>query len=106
MIENIVTIFILAAVVEAVITYVVPKNNDTQPREWLKYVSAVMGVAICVAYQADILATLGVVTPIPYVGAVITGLIVGRGSNFLNDFYNKVKNPKPVVVVDGPVRGV
>lgn len=93
MIEALTTIFILAAVVEALITYFVPKNNDTAPREWLKYVSAVLGVMLCVAYSADMLAVLGVVTPIPYVGAVITGLIVGRGSNFLNDFYNKVKTP-------------
>lgn len=93
MIEAISTIFILAAVVEAIITYVVPKNNTDEPREWLKYVSAVMGVVVCVAYNADILATLGVVSTVPYIGAVITGLIVGRGSNFLNDFYAKVKTP-------------
>ena len=93
MIEAISTIFILAAVVEAIITYVVPKNNTDEPREWLKYVSAVLGVGVCVAYNADILATLGVVSTVPYIGAVITGLIVGRGSNFLNDFYAKVKTP-------------
>jgi len=93
MIEAITTIFILAAVVEAVITYFVPKNQTEEPREWIKYVSAVLGVGVCVAYNADMLAILGVVTPLPYVGAVITGLIVGRGSNFLNDFYSKVKNP-------------
>lgn len=93
MIEAISTIFILAAVVEAIITYVVPKNNTDEPREWLKYVSAVMGVVVCVAYNADILGTLGVVSTVPYIGAVITGLIVGRGSNFLNDFYAKVKTP-------------
>jgi hypothetical protein len=93
MFEAIGTIFILAAVVEAVITYVVPKNNTDEPREWLKYVSAVLGIVVCVAYNADILATLGVVSSVPYIGAVITGLIVGRGSNFLNDFYAKVKTP-------------
>lgn len=93
MFEAIGTIFILAAVVEAIITYVVPKNNTDEPREWLKYVSAVLGIVVCVAYNADILATLGVVSTVPYIGAVITGLIVGRGSNFLNDFYAKVKTP-------------
>ena len=100
MIETIATIFVLAAVVEAVITYVVPKNNTEQPREWLKYVSAAVGVFVCLAYNADILASLGVVSPFPYVGAVITGLIVGRGSNFLSDFYTKVKNPTPTVVIE------
>lgn len=100
MIENFATIFILAVTVEALIAYVLPKNQTEEPREWIKYVSAVLGVAICVVYNADILATLGVLTPVPYVGAVITGLIVGRGSNFLNDFFNRVKNPTPVVVVE------
>lgn len=93
MLEAITTIFILAAVVEALITYIVPSNQNDTPREWIKYVSAVLGVVLCVAYNADMLAILGVVTPLPYVGAVVTGLIVGRGSNFLSDFYGKVKTP-------------
>lgn len=100
MIEALAVVFILAAVVEAVIAYVVPKNNAEQPREWLKYVSAVIGVALCVAYNADMLAALGVISPFPYVGAIVTGLIVGRGSNVLNDFYGKVKNPTPTVVIE------
>jgi len=100
MIESIVAIFILAAVIEGIIAYVIPSNNAEMPREWIKYVSAVLSIAICIAYKADILATLGVLSPLPYVGEIITGLIVGRGSNFLNDFYGKIKNPMPAVVIE------
>ena len=100
MLEGIVAILVLAAVVEGVIAYVLPVNQSETPREWVKYVSAALGVVICVAYHADILAMLGIVSPFPFVGSVITGLLVGRGSNFLNDFYTRVKFPMPNVVVE------
>lgn len=93
-------IVLLAMVIEAIIAYVLPKNETDEPREWIKYLSAGLGIVLCVAYRADILAMLGVISPLPYVGSVVTGLIIGRGSNFLNDFYQRIKNPMPQVVIE------
>jgi hypothetical protein len=55
----------------------------------LRYTATVVGLAICLAYDLDLAASLGLETPIPFVGNVITGLLVGRGSNFLNDFADR-----------------
>jgi hypothetical protein len=51
-----------------------------------RYSSALVGVALCVLYQVDVLGMLGLATSVPVVPYVITGLVIGRGSNFVHDF--------------------
>ena len=95
MLETLTIAFTLAILVEGLIEYFVAKKDTSQP--WLKYVAAGVGVFVCVVYKVDILASLGAVTAIPHVGSVLTGLIVGRGSNYLNDFISKVKKPDATI---------
>ena len=52
----------------------------------VRYSSALVGVALCILYQVDTLGMLGLQTTVPVVPFVITGLIIGRGSNFVHDF--------------------
>jgi hypothetical protein len=94
-------ILILAAVVEALVEYLAepivgwiykqfaPDRTVPESLPALRYVSAAVGVLLCVLYGADLLATMGVVTSVPYVGAVVTGLLIGRGANFINDFVSR-----------------
>lgn len=98
MIENLASIFVLAVLVEGIITYFISDPDKKQP--WLKYVSAALGVVVCVLYKVDLLGALGVMTDVPFVGSVLTGIIVSRGSNYINDFISKVRDPKPEVVVN------
>lgn len=99
MLETITAAFVLAVLVEGIIEYFVAKPESSQP--WLKYVSAAIGVLVCVAYKVDVLASLGVVSTYPFIGEVLTGLVIGRGSNYLNDFVSKVKQvSKPMVAIE------
>jgi hypothetical protein len=103
MIENLgplFAIFVLAIFVEGFVEYFVSTPDKAQP--WVKYVAAALGVVLSIAYGLDLLAALGVATVYPFVGSVITGLIVGRGSNYLNDFVSRVRAPKSSVSVTGP----
>lgn len=97
MIESITAAFILAVLVEGIVEYFIAKDGASQP--WIKYVAAAIGVAVCVAYKVDVLASLGLVSAVPFVGSVLTGVVIGRGSNYLNDFISKVKKPVTVVEV-------
>jgi hypothetical protein len=92
MIENITSIFVLAVFVEGFIEYFVSTPEKAQP--WVKYIAAAIGVVLSIAYNIDLLATVGVATTYPFVGSIITGLIIGRGSNYLNDFITKIRAPK------------
>jgi hypothetical protein len=44
-----------------------------------------LGVAVCVLAGLDLFAAAGVQLAASYVGQVLSGLLVGRGSNFLHD---------------------
>ena len=94
-------ILLLAALAEGLVTYFVtpwlkPEGREDLP-EWrgmvLRYVGAVVGVALAVLYGVDLLRLAGLVSPVPYVGSVLTGLLIGRGANFVNDFVDRWLRP-------------
>lgn len=80
-------VFALAIVVEALIEYF----GAPIPSLYKPYVAALIGVALCLAYGADALALLGFVAGVPFVGAVLTGLLISRGSNYLNDLVSRLR---------------
>jgi hypothetical protein len=52
----------------------------------LRYVAALLGVALCVAYRLDLLLAAGFEAEVPMVGYSLTGVVIGRGSSFLHQF--------------------
>jgi len=108
MVGSIVGILLLAAVVEALVEYLlvpaVKPNSLEQPvpivnkpanegMDWrglvLRYSAAIIGVALCIVYGADLLALIGMESIHPVIGQIITGVLVGRGANFVNDFADR-----------------
>lgn len=82
-------ILLLAFFVEGLIEYLFGKDNETQPI--LKYVALLIGVLLAVAYNVDILAMVGLHSIVPLIGNVVSGVIIGRGSNYVNDFVGKLR---------------
>lgn len=60
------------------------------------YLSAAVGVGVCLLFQVDALDILKLPEPYwsPWSGQVFTGLIVGAGANALHDFISKTIPPK------------
>lgn len=102
---ELITILILAVAVEAIVEFFVapavkpdkePVGVPVEPApvepgvDWrsmgLRWASAAIAVLLCILYQADVLVMVGLASPYPLVGYVVTGLLIGRGSNFINDF--------------------
>ena len=82
-------IFFLAVFVEGTVEYfVAPALDKRGLSEYVKYVAVAVGIALCIVYQVDILTRLPVnMTPVhPSIGWIISGIIMGRGSNYFNDF--------------------
>ena len=97
-------IFLLAALVEALIEYLVmpwlkPEGRELSPAEdrartmALRYSAAVLGVVLCIAYGVDVLALVGLFSDWPFIGSILTGLLIGRGANFVNDFVERWIRP-------------
>src|SRR5690606_25399047 len=64
------------------------------PSTFKPYLAALLGVALCVAYGADLPAALGFTALVPFVGQVLTGLMLSRGSNYINDLIARVRGER------------
>jgi hypothetical protein len=88
-------ILILATLAESLVEYLIAPAADelADEKPWreiaMRYIAALVGVALSSLYQTDLLAMLGLVAPWPWVGWVVTGLLIGRGSNFVHDFASR-----------------
>ena len=65
-----------------------------KPYKWLlMYVAIAVSIPVSFYYQFDLIALLGgflgKVMPVSWVGIVLSGLAIGRGSNFLHQFVSK-----------------
>lgn len=91
--------FALAFLIESLVEYIFgePINHIPKivPYKWLlMYVSAIAGVLLSLFYKLDLLALI-MAREGTIVGMVITGLAIGRGSNFLHQFVSKFFPAKP-----------
>lgn len=52
--------------------------------------AAVLGIFLCVAAGVDFFMIVGIPLAIPFAGAVLSGLLVSRGANFLHDLLSAI----------------
>jgi hypothetical protein len=97
------TIITLSIIAEALVEYLTSPLASF-PSYLKAYAGMLFGVVLCVVYGADMLALLGYHTDLPYIGAVLTGLLIGRGSNIANDLISRINVvPAPAEHVDAVV---
>ena len=98
--DGLALVFILAIVVEKLveifkdIVYAIPFLPDKFRPLTLEVLSLACGVLL--AYQANINAfdLLNVKILNPMIGIGVTGLVIGKGSNFAHDFFQSYSNVK------------
>ena len=56
--------------------------------------SLILGVIICTFAGLDIFELVGIGLNIPILGCILTGIIVSRGANFVNDLFTKLQGGK------------
>lgn len=82
-VDSLISYVAVAFVVEALVEYFIAEWAGDKA----KYAAAAVGVLLAVGFRMDLFrAFLGLGSTIPYLGSVITGLVMGRGANFVNDF--------------------
>lgn len=50
----------------------------------------VVALILCIGVKLDILALLGINVTIPFLGIILTGVLISRGSNFIHDLLAKI----------------
>lgn len=76
--------------IEGIITYF--NQFFMQGFCWEMLFSIVFGIVIAVAYKLDLPAHFNLKSSVPYVGSVLTGILLSRGSNYLFDLLNVLCN--------------
>jgi len=86
-----------AVFVEGLIEYIFD-NGNAKSQPYLKYIALAAGIIVAAVFNLDGLnVVFGITSPVPFAGVVITGLVIGRGSNYVNDFFGNFasrNNPK------------
>ena len=95
-------ILVLATIAEALVEYLLapiveakgpsaskPETGVSWCNLALRYCAALIGVGLSLVYRVDLLAFFGLTSPWPWVGWAITGVLIGRGSNFIHDFASR-----------------
>lgn len=82
--EKLAGILFLATFVEGMIQYFAGESTGAT-RYWLRYVSLIAGVCLAIAYKINIPELVGISSQVLFVDYIVSGVIVGRGSNYIND---------------------
>lgn len=70
---------------------------EFKTREWLLRVFTILlGILICISCGVDMFLHLGITNKIPFLGCIITGLVVAGGSNIIYDIINKIRTGKNI----------
>ncbi|MFR1178855.1 MAG: hypothetical protein ACLSDH_02165 [Bacilli bacterium] len=80
-----------AILIEGIITYI----NQFFVQEnfcWQMLFSIALGIVIAVAYKLDLPAYFNLKSDMPYIGYILTGILLSRGSNYFFDLLEHVVN--------------
>jgi hypothetical protein len=54
----------------------------------------IVGLLLAFGSSLDIMAVVGVPIIVPYLGTVLTGILISRGANFVHDIMSSISNLK------------
>ncbi|MDE5600224.1 MAG: hypothetical protein K2I60_01265 [Oscillospiraceae bacterium] len=57
---------------------------------WQMIMSLILGIAVAIAYKLDLPSLMEIKAQIPYVGCILTGILISRGSNYIYDLISKL----------------
>lgn len=79
----------LAIITEGIITYFKEFFVNGNIR-WEMLISIGIGVLTAIAYHVDVPALAGLETGVPFLGCVLTGILISRGSNYVFDLVKTI----------------
>lgn len=79
----------VAIIIEGLTEYI--KTAFPKISGGLTYIcTAVLGIVLCIVYQADIFAVAGLTGSVPLVGCICTGVLVSRGASYVHQIIKKI----------------
>lgn len=81
-------LFVVALLIEAVVETV--HMAVTGGVKWQNLAAIALGIGLAIACKIGIFGALGIAIPM-WVDAVVTGILLSRGSNFISDLFDRLK---------------
>lgn len=78
-------LLLVALLIEAIVTNIKPIYDKTKGWQIDIILTLILSIVICVLVRIDLFALVGIPMILPYVGSVLTGIIVSRGANAVHD---------------------
>lgn len=82
-------LLLMAVTLEGTVTYIRTWFVDKHV-QWQQVLTCVLGIFLAIVYKLDYLKLFEVEAIIPYVGQVLTGIAISRGSNYVYDLIKKL----------------
>ena len=102
--EGITLILVLAITVEALVQYgknIVAMALNREYKTFATQLAAVvLAVLVCLATGANLYDLLGVSFAVPWLGVLLTGVVISRGANYAADFIKRLQNPSATNIMN------
>ncbi len=94
--EGIILLLVMAIVVEALIEYAktIGKafTNGGMKTAVTQLAAIALGVLLCFMTGGDLFTVVGISFVWPWLGIVLTGIIISRGANYVSDFIKRLQS--------------
>lgn len=94
--EILLQLVVVGFLVEAIVDTMKLVYDREQGIQIPKILSIAVGLVLAFVIQLDILQLLKLTTDIHIVGVALTGILVSRGGNFVNDLFDKLKGDETI----------
>ena len=84
-------ILVVATIIEALVQVLKPVYDREKGWNRDLILALFISMLVCALTKADVVAYLGMPFSVPYVGSIMTGVLVSRGTNFIHDLLTSIQ---------------
>ena len=57
---------------------------------WQKVTSIILGITVAIGFNLDLFFMFGLTASVPFLGMILTGIVLPRGANYVSDIIKKI----------------
>lgn len=93
------TFMLIAALVCEALMETIKTIYEQGKVNWNRVLAILLGILVCMAFNIDLFTLLGFVSSVPFIGTILTGIMISRGANFVHDLFKIIQEFKNVINV-------
>lgn len=86
-------ILVVAALIGEAVWETLKMTWQSGKFSWDRLGALIIGMLIAVSGGLDLPKLVGIALQVPYLGMILTGVLISRGANFIHDLLGKIQKP-------------